>query len=162
MDHRIYIASSWRNQYQPSLVEKLKREGHQVYDFRNPPNRTGFAWKDISTRWESWTTREFRDALWHPDAEAGFNADFDALCTAEVLVLLLPSGRSAHVEAGFFRGLGKPVIVHTPEPCEPELMYKMFNSITETDDELVTLLSKPLPELRTLNMSQLAITVGKA
>ena len=145
MGHRIYVASSWRNRYQPGLVAKLKEEGHLVYDFRNP--RAGFAWKQISEEWESWSTEEFRDALRHPYAEAGFAADFDALCTAEVLVLLLPCGRSAHVEAGYFRGLGGPVIVHIPEHQEPELMYKMFNAITADDETLVQLLSLPLEQL---------------
>mgnify|MGYP001560230306 CR=1 FL=1 len=161
--HRSYIASWWRNQCQPKLVIRLRREGHQVYDFRNPPSGSGgFSWREIDGDWESWNTASYRNALWHPKAEAGYKDDMDALTTAQIVVLLLPSGRSAHVEAGYFRGIGGIVVVHISQLSEPELMYKMFNSITETDDELVTLLSKPLPELRALNMSQLAITVGKA
>ena len=32
----IYVASSWRNAYQPEVVARLRSEGHSVYDFRNP------------------------------------------------------------------------------------------------------------------------------
>jgi hypothetical protein len=31
---KIYVASSWRNTYQPEVVQKLRAMGHQVYDFR--------------------------------------------------------------------------------------------------------------------------------
>lgn len=33
---RIYVASSWRNKYQPEVVAALRKAGHKVYDFRNP------------------------------------------------------------------------------------------------------------------------------
>ena len=42
MKRKIYVASSWRNEYYPEVVEKLREAGHEVYDFRNPPsNATG-------------------------------------------------------------------------------------------------------------------------
>lgn len=31
---RVYAASSWRNPYQPEIVQKLRDAGHEVYDFR--------------------------------------------------------------------------------------------------------------------------------
>ena len=45
---KIYVASSWRNQYYPDVVKKLREYGHEVYDFRNPPHNHGaFLWKNI-------------------------------------------------------------------------------------------------------------------
>lgn len=38
MKRKIYVASSWRNEYYPEVVEKLREAGHDVYDFRNPPS----------------------------------------------------------------------------------------------------------------------------
>ena len=32
---KIYVASSWRNQYFPDVVKILREYGHEVYDFRN-------------------------------------------------------------------------------------------------------------------------------
>jgi hypothetical protein len=49
---------------------------------------------------------------------------------ADTCVLLLPCGRSAHLEAGYFVGAGKELnIVLSNEKFEPELMYKMTNNI---------------------------------
>lgn len=36
---RIYVASSWRNPYQPGIVDLLRMHGHKAYDFRNPPGK---------------------------------------------------------------------------------------------------------------------------
>jgi hypothetical protein len=42
------MASSWRNLYQPNVVDRLRMAGHQVYDFRNPPHGDGgFNWRQI-------------------------------------------------------------------------------------------------------------------
>lgn len=44
----IYVASSWRNPYQPVVVGELRFMGHEVYDFRNPePGSHGFHWSEI-------------------------------------------------------------------------------------------------------------------
>ena len=48
----IYVATSWRNWRQPKVVELLKREGHEVYDFHHPkPGNDGFHWSDIDAGW---------------------------------------------------------------------------------------------------------------
>src|SRR6266700_2939532 len=61
---RIYAASSWRNEDQPFIVEQLRRAGHEVYDFRNPPNGVGgFAWSQIDPDWQSWSARRYRELL---------------------------------------------------------------------------------------------------
>ena len=33
---KIYVASSWRNERQPDVVQALRNAGHDVYDFRHP------------------------------------------------------------------------------------------------------------------------------
>lgn len=46
---KIYVASSWRNEFYPSVVSALRDAGHVVYDFRNPPSGGhGFKWSEIS------------------------------------------------------------------------------------------------------------------
>ena len=61
---RIYLASSWRNQAQPAIVGVLRKNGHEVYDFKNPPNGAGgFSWLDIDKDWENWTAKEYRDHI---------------------------------------------------------------------------------------------------
>ena len=123
---KIYVASSWRNVDQPPLVQALRERGHEVYDFRNPrPGDTGFNWGEIDPAWRDWTAEQYRDALEHPIAEAGFRSDMDALDWCDVCVLLLPCGRSAHLEAGYCAGKNKLMFVLTRDGEEPELMVKM-------------------------------------
>ena len=98
---RIYVASSWRNKYFPEVVAALRVAGHQVYDFRNPPHGgQGFHWTDVDPAAPEWTFEQYSEGLRHPLAEKQFDADMQALDWADTCVLVLPSGRSAHTEAG--------------------------------------------------------------
>ena len=97
---RIYVASSWRNKYQPEVVAALRKAGHEVYDFRNPKdNPGGFHWADVEENWQEWQPEEYIRNLTHPVAEKGFKADLDAMLWADTCVLVLPCGRSAHTES---------------------------------------------------------------
>jgi hypothetical protein len=138
---KIYVASSWRNQYQPEVVKLCTSLGHEVYDFRNPPGGDkGFGWEQINENWKQWTTSEYVQALNTPLAEEGFNSDFDGMKWADTCILVLPSGRSAHIEAGWMSGQGKDVIVYSPEVMEPELMYKVLHGIIDSKSNLEKLL----------------------
>lgn len=120
---RIYVASSWRNFYQIAVVNSLRHIGHEVYDFRNPPSGgDGFRWTEIDARWREWTPDQWRSALKHHAAQSGYESDRLGMDWAECCVLVMPCGRSAHLEAGFMAGQGKPVYTLVLEPCEPELM----------------------------------------
>ena len=123
---KIYVASSWRNLAQPAIVQMLRAEGHEVYDFKDPEDNgnTGFHWSDIDPDWKHWSPEQFRDSLTHPIAKHGFKRDFDALVWADALVLVMPCGRSAHLEAGWAIGAGKPTAIYLVDG-EPELMYGM-------------------------------------
>lgn len=136
---KLYVATSWRNSYQPEVVHALRELDHDVYDFRNPgtggpPDSMdgkldgGFHWTDIDPAWEQWSVTQFTEGLEHPLAEAGFAQDWSAMEWAEVCVLVLPCGRSAHLEAGWFVGQGRPVLI-LADKSEPELMYKMADGV---------------------------------
>ena len=135
---RIYVASSWRNPYFPEVVTRLREAGHEVYDFRNPPHGgAGFHWTDVDPDAPNWTYAQYAEGLHHPLAESQFQADIDALTWADTCVLVLPCGRSAHTEAGWMAGAGKRVLAYIPEMLEPELMYKLFDAVAGSLEELV-------------------------
>ena len=140
---KIYVASSWRNKWFPDVVETLRKAGHDVYDFRNPPDGgSGFRWSDVGADWMDWTPQEYRQRLSHPLAEHQFANDIRAMEGCDACVLLLPCGRSAHTEAGWFAGRGKKVFLYIPEKQEPELMYKLFDSVCCTMNELLEAIEK--------------------
>lgn len=138
---RVYVASSWRNQYQPAVVKDLLVNNHEVYDFRNPPGKAGFQWKDVEEGWQSWSMEQYRRLLQtHRDAAFGFVADYRGMQWADTCLLVLPCGRSAHLEAGYFNGASKRLIILIPEPIEPDLMYLMAQHICLSMEEVLKVL----------------------
>ena len=146
MKKKIYVASSWRNENQPMVVNFLRSNGFDVYDFKNPYGNPGFQWTNIDQNWQDWTPEEFREGLKTKEAQFGFNRDFDAMKAADACVLLLPCGRSAHLEAGYMKGAGKRVIAYNNTEhmsIEPELMYNLLDGIALNRSELLQMLLKP-------------------
>lgn len=138
----IYVASSWRNEFQPEVVQILRTAcGLEVYDFHNPePGDDGFHWSEVDGGWRSWDAVAFRRALEHPIAERGFGKDKAALDAATAGLLVLPCGRSAHLEIGYLAARGVPTAVWFPTAetqVEPELMLKVCDRILIGGDELV-------------------------
>lgn len=127
---RIYVASSWRNQHQPSVVAALREGGHEVYDFKD---EDGFHWSEVDPDWQEWPAAIclYMEGLAHPAAERGFARDMDALKWCDACVYVMPCGVSASLEAGWACGAGKRVIVYVPELKEPDLMVKMAELITD-------------------------------
>lgn len=142
---KIYLASSWRNTEQPRVLKLLRDAGQDVYDFRNPAaGDQGFQWRQVALVKPA-TVANFRQALAHPRAVRSFQHDAGALAEADCCVLLLPCGRSAHLEAGWAAGSGKLLIVYTLDGEEPELMYKWAHDVVGNDVELLEAVRKWAP-----------------
>lgn len=129
---KIYVASSWRNERQPLVVQALRDAGHEVYDFCE----NGFHWSQIDPNWEAWTPAEMRAALDHPVAIEGYRLDYAVMEWAEAFVYLLPCGRSASLEAGWGAGKGKPTAALLSDG-DPELMYRLVDCLCVSIEELV-------------------------
>lgn len=139
----VYVASSWRCPMQPAVVAILKAAGVDHYDFRNPEGGAGFAWSDIDPDWMAWDADTFVRLLDDPIAEKGYRADFAAMERADTFVLVLPCGRSAHLELGWAVGQGKRTAILTQNGQEPELMYKMVDLVTSSVMDLLEWLGVP-------------------
>ena len=138
---KVYVASSWRNETrQQAVVQALREAGHDTYDFRAPG--ASFAWKEVATPEQLRDPQRFRDeVLTHPLARAGFEADMGALRSAEATVLVLPCGRSAHLELGWGARNAKSVVLLDDPVSEPELMYLACDAICVTVAEVVQVLA---------------------
>lgn len=134
---KVYVASSWRNETQPTVVELLQREGFEVYDFRQPSNdKPGFRWSDLNEDPpDAWSPQRCIEFLRHPLAVEGFRQDFDAMVSADACVLVLPAGRSANLEAGWFVGRGRPLVV-LKDWGNPDLMYSMATKVVASVAEI--------------------------
>ena len=149
---KIYVASSWRNEDQPQVVRQLRADGHEVYDFRNPaPKYYGFSWTELDPNWKTWTIYQFVHNIYKPVADRGFKFDRDALNWCDTCVLLLPCGRSAHLEAGYAAGQGKRMIVMLAKnDFEPELMYRLGSGLVTSMSGLRCALQMPDPNYTTI------------
>jgi hypothetical protein len=137
---KVYVASSWRNEAQPMVVQVLREVGHEVYDFRNPEKGDkGFHWSEIDPDWKQWTPEAYRESLYHPVAEKGFRFDKEAMEWADVFVGVQPFGRSASIEMGWAAGKGKCTILLLSDG-EPELMVKVFDYVCVDLEEVVCIL----------------------
>lgn len=93
---------------------------------------TGYAscgWSDASraipkkgSDWEK--VDEYLRMIEHPRAIEGYEADFAAMNRADAFVMVLPCGKSAHLEIGWAIGAGKRTAILLENPVEPELMYR--------------------------------------
>ncbi len=139
MTKRIYVASSWRNEHQPQVVQYLRNNTHKVYDFRNPPyGPGGFSWDELDPNWENWDTKTYREKLLNsPRAAQGFMQDIRGMFWCDTCILVLPSGNSAHAEMGWCAGAGKHTITFLPEKeTKPDLMYLIAGDIVTNYTEL--------------------------
>lgn len=131
---KIYIASSWKN-YKDirQLATFLRIWGHEVFDFTDPDYRpehfdkfsfgpTVFDASELGPREEiDWI--EFLDA---EQTKRAYKADKAGLDWADTVVLVLPAGRSAHLEAGYGAGKGKRLIIFGELPRgEFDVMYHL-------------------------------------
>lgn len=130
---KIYVASSWRNPLQSSVCALLRMAGHEVYDYKHPkgPGSDGFHWSEVDPNYKAWNAERFiANIRASRTAEEGFYTDMRALDWCDTCVLVLPCGRSAHLEAGYACGQKKRVLVLLNDVgFEPELMYLMSNEL---------------------------------
>lgn len=123
---KVYLASSWRHPDLDAIRNALRGQGIEVYDFRE---QGGFNWRDVLGCDPARISQyEVLAALSRPEALAQFNVDLEALQECDVLLLVLPSGRSAHLEAGYFAGRGKPVFTLFAPNDGVDLMHLLLGS----------------------------------
>jgi hypothetical protein len=124
-----FIASRYRNKDAVlELAHRIRESGKSAYCFVETPGFRGRATTVQNDDPEAYM-REF-EALpdWHndPGVRTIFDSDMRALRESENVILLLPAGTSAHIEAGVAYGLGKRLIL-IGERKETESLYLIFD-----------------------------------
>ena len=121
---KIYIASSWQNPYLDDIASILSDQNHQVHDFRaNGGNRLGGPADSLDS---------VMSYLLLPSTQTSYQLQCAALVEAEVLLCVLPGGRSAHVELGMALGLSIPAVL-VNDGSEPDLMDLGVDAVVGLD-----------------------------
>jgi hypothetical protein len=144
---KIYVASSWRCEYQQAVVYRLRTLGHEVYDFRGAGTGWGeddgpdggFHWTEVDPEYKTWPQDipRYIAGLNHPRAIEGFDRDMSALIRCNACILVNPCGQSAHAELGWACGAGKLTAAFCPAIREPDLMLKMASLITDKWEDIL-------------------------
>ena len=110
---KIYIATSWRMENTAVLLAKrLREEGFKVDCFcEDRAGRCVFHWSELADKKEDIKNYDAKSFIDNPKVQRAFKEDKKWLDWADACVLLLPSGKSAHLEAGYAKGQGKKLYV---------------------------------------------------
>jgi hypothetical protein len=149
-----YLIGSLRNQRIPALAEEMRAAGISVFDDWH------CAGADADTCWQEYEQargRSYAEALNGAHARNVFEFDKRNIDAASAVVLVLPAGKSAHLELGYARGSGKPCyILLDGEPDRYDVMYRfadaVFGSVGELIDELT---DAPAPNANLRRYAQL-------
>lgn len=129
----------WEPDYDPGndpMVWRHRKSGYAACGFGDTfaiPKK-GSDWEDVD---------EYLRMLAHPRAKDGYASDFAAMQRADTFVMVLPCGKSAHLEIGYAIGAGKRTAILLENPVEPELMYRGADFLARSLDELLAWLTVP-------------------
>jgi hypothetical protein len=124
----IYLIGSLRNSVVRPVADALRGAGHDVFD---DWHAGGPEADDIWQGYETERGRSYTEALAGKYATHAFEFDAENLCRCDAGVMVMPAGKSAHLELGFLLGLGKLGYILLPygEPERWDLMYKFADGI---------------------------------
>ena len=121
----IYLIGSLRNANIPGIAASLRKNGHDVFDdwYAAGPEADDY-WRD----YEQARGHTLPEALNGYAARHVFDFDLSHLDRCDTSVLVLPAGRSGHLELGYSRGAGKDcAILMEGEPDRYDVMYRFAN-----------------------------------
>lgn len=130
MQYDFFVSSRYRNKQEVlQLVHKLQAKGKRVYSFIE---------SDASLKYVGTVEDEAEEQMkkyealenWRedPGIQEIFESDMNALRNSNALILLLPAGKSSHMEAGAAYGMGKKCIL-IGEQKETESLYLLFTEV---------------------------------
>lgn len=136
----IYVIGSLRNPAIPKFANYLRKFGFDVFDdwFAAGP-RADWHWRN----YEKGRGRNYAEALKGYAATHVFGFDLSHLQRCDAAVMLMPAGKSGHLELAFMRGCQKPAyILFDREPARFDVMTKFSSGVFFNKKDLIKELKK--------------------
>ncbi len=160
----IYLIGSLRNPQIPILAEDLRKLGHEVFDdWYAPGPETDEYWRQYEVN----RGRSYQEALDGIAARNVFDLDFYHLNRAKRAILVMPAGRSGHLELGWAIGQCKPgYVLFDGEPERYDQMYALCRTtggaiFTHRDQLLEFFSDLSIPRHKTIEVGETpARTIG--
>lgn len=129
-----------RNPKVGEIANRLREEGYDTFD---DWMAAGPEADDCLLAYEKARGHSTKEALKGYAARHIFEFDRFHLERADVGVLVLPAGKSGHLELGWLLGKGKPgYILLDEEPPRIDIMYQFANGVFNTLEELIEALAR--------------------
>lgn len=135
MTKMIYVVGSLRNENIPTFSNILREEtGFEVFDdwFSPGPEADDF-WK----KYEEARGRTYEEALSGWAGKHVFEFDKHHIDRADIGVLIMPAGKSGHLELGYMIGRGKPTYVLMDVQDRWDVMYQFATGVLFNMEDLV-------------------------
>ena len=138
---KIYIASSWKNQeWVLQTANVLEADGFEVDAFcRSTDKRFAFHWSEFVDDEKDLQNYDACSFLGDARVQKAFKEDKKWLDWSDCVVLVMPCGRSSHLEAGYAKGQDKTLIIYAPNGFpkgEFDVMYGFADFMTDKIDEV--------------------------
>ena len=138
---KIYLASSWKRKETVRVMHDiLVKRGHVVDSFCSTDGkRSSFNWDElVEIMYKEGIDLRSANAISMADhwrVKEAFREDKKYIDWSDTLIMLMPCGRSAHLEAGYAAGTGKKLyIIGGFEKGEFEVMYGFADGMYEYND----------------------------
>ena len=132
---KIYIIGSLANPKIPELANLLAKEGFEPFcDWFSPGPEADIKWREYSKA-RGWT---YKQALNSHAASHIFEWDKKHLDESDAAVMLMPAGKSGHLELGYTVGKGKPgFILFDSEPEKWDIMVRFATDTFTHPNDLI-------------------------
>lgn len=139
----IYLIGSLRNPEVPKIAERLRAQGHEVFDdwYSAGPNADDH-WRD----YEKGKGKSYIEGLKGHAAKHVFEFDLKHLKEADTVVLVLPAGKSGHLELGWALGKDKRGYILLDNPDRWDVMYQFADDVFSSFDTLADRLRQDVME----------------
>lgn len=129
MKYDYFVASRWRNRDEVlKLVHALRNMGKSVYCFLDAPQSVHRIKEDPEESMKKFEARDWRKDSYIREV---FEKDMEAEKSSKNFILLLPAGKSAHMEVGAAYGMNKHTIL-IGEQEKAESLYLIFDEVYPT------------------------------
>ncbi len=121
--YHFFVSGRWRNKDNVlDLTHKIRAKGYEVYCFLESSHSIKRLKNDPEENMKRFEKRDWKNDSYIKDV---FKNDMEGEKGSRVFILLLPAGKSCHIEAGVAYGMGKKCIL-IGEQKEAESLYLIF------------------------------------
>lgn len=136
----IYLIGSLANKNIPHLANRIRKLGFEVFDQWWSPGPLADSYLGHYAKIRGMS---YRETLQDYAAKHIFEFDKKHLLRADIAIMAMSAGKSAHLELGFFRGLGKPgYVLFDKEPSKIDIMYQFASDLFFDEKSLFRELKK--------------------